>query len=674
MEILAPAGNEQSLIAAVRSGADAVYLGTGAFNARRNADNFKDNSLAEAVNYCHGRGVKVYVTLNTLIRDEELPAFLAAAREVAEAGPDGVIVQDLAVVKVLKTICPDLPLVGSTQMSVHNAAGVKTLEDMGFSRVVLARELTLEEIRKIRSETKAELEVFVHGALCMSVSGMCYYSAMMGERSGNRGLCAQPCRLNASCNGRPYALSLKDMSFITRVRDLEAAGVCSVKIEGRMKRPEYVAAAVTAVRTALEGKEPDMATLQAVFSRSGFTDGYLTGKRNVRMFGVRTAEDAAASKTVFGKLADLYRREFPGVPVDLKLTATNDTLSLTAEDGAGRRAQAAAPIPDGDMAPLTEDMARRNLSKTGGTPFTVRDCRVELPEGLPVPGSLVNGLRREVLDRLLEMRSRGNGYDLHPMATPEIAPYISQKQALRLRFERAEQAFFPTEAEAVALPLEEIERHPELLQEAVPLWAELPQLVWPLEEQSALDRLLALKEKGLRDAVAGNVCELVLARRAGLVVHGGPTLNVTNTLSLETYEAMGLADTTLSFELPVKMGAKLGGKKPRGILGYGRFPIMQFRACPARGEKGCGSCAGKPELVDRKGVVFPMLCHDRRYTTLLNSVPLYLGDKALPPFDFATLYFTTEDRDTCRRVYDGFRQGAAPWFERTSGLAYRTLL
>ena len=674
MEILAPAGNEQSLIAAVRSGADAVYLGTGAFNARRNADNFKDDSLAEAVNYCHGRGVKVYVTLNTLIRDEELPAFLAAAREVAEAGPDGVIVQDLAVVKVLKTICPDLPLVGSTQMSVHNAAGVKTLEDMGFSRVVLARELTLEEIRKIRSETRAELEVFVHGALCMSVSGMCYYSAMMGERSGNRGLCAQPCRLNASCNGRPYALSLKDMSFITRVRDLEAAGVCSVKIEGRMKRPEYVAAAVTAVRTALEGKEPDMATLQAVFSRSGFTDGYLTGKRSVRMFGVRTVEDAAASKTVFGKLADLYRREFPGVPVDLKLTATDDTLSLTAEDGAGRRAQAAVPIPNGDMAPLTEDMARRNLSKTGGTPFTVRDCRVELPEGLPVPGSLVNGLRREVLDRLLEMRSRGNGYPLHPMAAPEIAPYISQKQALRLRFERAEQAFFPTEAEAVALPLEEIERHPELLQEAVPLWAELPQLVWPLEEQAALDRLLALKEKGLTDAVAGNVCELVLAQRAGLVVHGGPTLNVTNTLSLETYEAMGLADTTLSFELPVKMGAKLGGKKPRGILAYGRFPIMQFRACPARGEKGCGSCAGKPELVDRKGVVFPMLCHDRRYTTLLNSVPLYLGDKALPPFDFATLYFTTEDRDTCRRVYDGFCQGAAPWFERTSGLAYRTLL
>ena len=494
MEILAPAGNEQSLIAAVRSGADAVYLGTGAFNARRNADNFRDNSLSEAVNYCHGRGVKVYVTLNTLIRDEELPAFLTAAREVAEAGPDGVIVQDLAVVRVLKTICPDFPLVGSTQMSVHNGAGVRALEDMGFSRVVLARELTLEEIKRIRMETKAELETFVHGALCMSVSGMCYYSAMMGERSGNRGLCAQPCRLNASCNGRPYALSLKDMSFIPRVRELEEAGVCSVKIEGRMKRPEYVAAAVTAVRAALEGKEPDMATLQAVFSRSGFTDGYLTGKRNVKMFGVRTVEDAAASRTVFGKLAELYRREFPGVPVDLTLEERDDALTVHAADGEGNTAFASAPIQRQDIAPLTEDIARRNLGKTGGTPFVARDCRIDLGSDLSMPGSVVNGLRREALDRLLALRSRGKDYALHPMDAPKIAPYAPQKQGLRLRFERADQIFSASEAEAILLPLEEIERRPELLKGETPLWAELPQLVWPLEEQAVADRLRALKE------------------------------------------------------------------------------------------------------------------------------------------------------------------------------------
>lgn len=441
-----------------------------------------------------------------------------------------------------------------------------------------------------------------------------------------------------------------------------------------MKRPEYVAAAVTAVKAALNGEQPDMATLQAVFSRSGFTDGYLTGKRNVRMFGVRTVEDAAASKTVFGRLAELYRREYPGVPVDLSLTVGDDVLSLTAADEAGNVAQAAAPIQRADMAPLTEDIARRNLGKTGGTPFTVRSCRVDLPEGLPVPGSVVNGLRREALDQLLEMRSRGNGYALHAMAAPETRPRSPGNQTLRLRFERAEQVFFASGIEAISLPFEQIEQHPALLAESTPLWAELPQLVWPLEEQTILDRLLALKEKGLRDAVAQNVCELVLARRAGLTVHGGPTLNISNTLSLETYEAMGLADATLSFELPLKMGGRLGGERPRGILGYGRFPIMQFRACPARGEQGCGGCAGRPELVDRKGVVFPMICHDRRYTTLLNSVPLYLGDKSLPPFDFVTLYFTTEDRKTCQQVYEGYRKGAAPWFDRTSGLAFRTLL
>ena len=674
MEILAPAGNEQSLIAAVRSGADAVYLGTGAFNARRNADNFRDNSLSEAVNFCHGRGVKVYVTLNTLIRDEEMPALLDAAREVAQAGPDGVIVQDLAVVQILKAICPQLPLVGSTQMSVHNAAGVKALEDMGFSRVVLARELTLEEIKAIRRETKAELEVFVHGALCMSVSGMCYYSAMMGERSGNRGLCAQPCRLNASVNGRPYALSLKDMSFIPQVRELEKAGVCSVKIEGRMKRPEYVAAAVTAVRAALKGETPDMSALKAVFSRSGFTDGYLTGKRNVSMFGVRTQEDVQASKSVLGKLAELYRREFPGVAVDMELKAEGEELTLTASDEAGNKAAASLPSIAQDTAPLTEEIARRNLSKTGGTPFWLDRCRVELPEGLNMPGSAVNGLRREALEKLLAMRSRGNGFALEPVTLPTITPYTPQKQGLRLRFERAEQLFDVPEAEAILLPMEEIESHPELLKGPAPMWAELPQLIWPLEEETIRARLLALKEKGLQDVAVGNLCELAMARELGFTVHGGPTLNVTNTASLTAYEALGLADTTLSFELPVRMGARLGGRKPRGILGYGRLPLMQFRACPARGEKGCGDCKGRPELVDRRGVVFPMVCHGRRYTTLLNSVPLYLGDKGVPPFDFVTLYFTTEDRDTCQKVYAGYRKGQAPWFDRTSGLAFRTLL
>ena len=671
MEILAPAGSEQSLIAAVRSGADAVYLGTGAFNARRHADNFKDNSLTEAVNFCHARGVKVYVTLNTLVRDEELPAFLDAAREIAAAGPDGVIVQDLAAVRVLKTICPGLPLVGSTQMAVHNAAGVRQLQQLGFSRVVLARELTLQEIAYIKSQTQMELETFVHGAQCMSVSGMCYYSAMMGERSGNRGLCAQPCRLNASVNGRPYALSLKDMSLVNHVKELEEAGVCSIKIEGRMKRPEYVAAAVTAVRAALAGDKPDLSALQAVFSRSGFTDGYLTGRRNLSMFGVRTAEDAAASKSVFGKLSELYRREFPRVPVEISLRVQEGQLLLTAWDQEGNTATAAAPVPAGDMAPLTREIALRNLGKMGGTPFTLSRAQIDLPEGLPVPGSLISALRREALESLLTRRSRGNGYELLPMTLPPFTPHTPKKQGLRLRFERAEQAFFPAEAEAVILPLKELESHPDLPKDR--LWVELPELIWPLEEQTISERLLCLKERGITHALVGNIGQLLIAKEAGFTVHGGPLLNITNSLSLLAYEQMGLRDATLSFELPLKSAAALTAALPRGQLTYGRLPLMQFRSCPAKGEKGCGSCEARPRLMDRRGVIFPMVCHDRRFTTLHNSVPLYLMDKPLPPMDFQVLYFTVESPQECRRIWEGSLTKAAPWFDRTSGLAYRYL-
>ena len=319
MQILAPAGNADSLAAAVRSGADAVYLGAGAFNARRNAENFGPGGLKAAIEYCHGRGVEVHVTLNTLIRDEEREAFLQTAREVIEAGADAVIVQDMGAAAYLRRLCPELPLSASTQMAIHNAAGAKKMEEMGFFQAVLARELSLKEIKYIHDNTNIRLETFVHGAHCMSVSGMCYMSAALGERSGNRGLCAQPCRLNFVCRGREYALSLKDLSFVAHIKELEQAGVTTLKIEGRMKRPEYVAAAVTAVRQARAGEQPDMEGLKKIFSRSGFTDGYLMGRRNLSMFGVRTEADARESRDVLGQMAGLYRREFPGVGVDITL-------------------------------------------------------------------------------------------------------------------------------------------------------------------------------------------------------------------------------------------------------------------------------------------------------------------------------------------------------------------
>ena len=306
-EILAPVGGSEQLDAAIRAGADAVYLGTQSFNARRNAANFSSDELPAVVSECHRAGVRVHVTFNTLLSDRELPAALAEIGKIAASGADAVIVQDPGAAKLFREYCPTLPLHASTQMTIHDAEGVLAARELGFSRVVLARELSLREIESIRKTApEIELEVFVHGALCVSLSGVCYLSAMLGGRSGNRGLCAGPCRLDFRSRGREYALSLKDLSAMDFLPELARIGVSSFKIEGRMKGPAYVAAAVHACREKLAGRDPDMDLLERVFSRSGFTSGYLTGKTDAGMFGRRTEEDEAASGEVRDRKPDPY--------------------------------------------------------------------------------------------------------------------------------------------------------------------------------------------------------------------------------------------------------------------------------------------------------------------------------------------------------------------------------
>ena len=321
-EVLAPAGGPEPLRAAVYAGADAVYLGGPAFGARANAQNFSREQLAEAVGFCHARGVRVHVTVNTLLKEKELPQALEFVEYLCTLPVDAVLVQDMGLFSLLRQRAPQLPLHASTQMSLHTPAGVKLLWDLGAERAVLSREMSLEEIEEVHQACPIQLESFVHGALCMSVSGQCLFSALLGGRSGNRGLCAQPCRLPfAAPGGTGHDLSLKDLSFVREIGQLKQAGVCSAKIEGRMKRPEYVAAAVSACRRAADGEEVPQALLdqlEAVFSRSGFTQGYLTGERGRAMFGVRRKEDVTqATEKVFASLRGLYRGENQRVSVFL---------------------------------------------------------------------------------------------------------------------------------------------------------------------------------------------------------------------------------------------------------------------------------------------------------------------------------------------------------------------
>ena len=401
LEILAPCGGAESLTAAVNSGANAVYLGETAFSARRNAENFTPEQLKEAVRLCHLSGVKVHVALNTLVFDTELDKLEKTVEMIADCGVDAVIVQDFGVAKTIKKIA-DIPLHASTQMTVTSVSGAEMAKEAGFSRVVLAREMSLKEIERVVKSVDIETEIFVHGAICVCLSGQCYMSAMLGGRSGNRGLCAQPCRLNFTCDKRENVLSLKDLSLIPHLREIEKIGVASVKIEGRMKRPEYVAAAVTACRKALAGETPDMENLRAVFSRSGFTDSYYNGTFE-KMQGVRTKEDVTAAPKAINELKQLYKDVYKRYSVDISAEIHDGQPSECTAECSGVSVTVTGGVPQQAInKPSTaEDIAAR-LSKLGGTVFEPGKVSCNIDSGLILSASAVNSLRRDVIDKLSE--------------------------------------------------------------------------------------------------------------------------------------------------------------------------------------------------------------------------------------------------------------------------------
>ncbi len=676
-EILAPAGGREQLLAAVRCGADAVYLGGSAFNARRNAENFTENGLLQAVSYCHARNVKVYVTLNTLVRDIEMEALIKQADEIAESGADAVIIQDLGVARLIREYWPTLPMHASTQMSVHNISGVETLLKLGFEMTVLARELSLNEICEIVRACCIQTEVFVHGAHCMSISGQCYLSATLGGRSGNRGVCAQPCRLNFSCRGREYALSLKDMSYIDSLGKLADIGVSAFKIEGRMKRPEYVAASVTACRKKLTGEEYDKDILRAVFSRSGFTDGYLNNKRDINMFGIRTESDAAASQDVLKELRTLYRNELPRVPVDMSLHMSSPS-ELKVNDGSrevtatGASARKAAAVPTDIIS------ARKSLEKTGGTPFILRDLAFSNEKGLMLHAAELNSMRREALDALLSLRGTVSPH-IRAGEIPKMTPKGRNKNketAIWLRFANKEQLFDCDEAQMIILPLYETANDPHLIEKyGERLCAEIPPLIFGRkEEEKTASVLERLKKYGLSHLMCENLGAVSLAADKGFILHGGYALNIMNTGALNEYKAMGLYDATLSFEMPMAAAVRVTGDIPAGLIAYGYLPLMHFRVCPAMGKEGCGVCMGTAVITDRTGAKFRIMCQDRKYSVMYNSVPLYIFDREGLDMDFLTLYFTSESAENCRDIFTkAILKEEAP-AQKTRGMYFKKMI
>ena len=677
LEILAPAGDEAMLRAAVYSGADAVYLGFSGFNARKSAGNFTAETLRDAVAFCHGRGVRVHVALNTTVYPEETPDLAEAIAAVAEAGADAVILQDLATAAIARRVAPGLPLHGSTQMSVHTLEGVRQLADMGFTRAILARELTGEEIRAITEQAPIETECFIHGALCMSVSGQCYMSAFLGGRSGNRGSCAGTCRLPFAADGAKegYHLSLKDLSLVEKIPELMSAGVASVKIEGRLRTPEYVAAAVTACRAAREGRAFDRTVLESAFSRSGFTSGWYDNKINGSMFGVRTAADTAASKAVLPGLRELYRREFGRIPVHYHLEADPEGVKLTAADGEGHKVIAYSmeePQPaKSDQRPAIE----KALGKTGGTPFVFGSLTVEGEPGY-LPASEWNELRRSLLEKLLAKREAPAPIPAEEKAAWELCALPdrrggSTKLPLRVRFAYWEQCpkGWADKLDCIILPITEADKVPEALRGKVIL--ELPRVMFAGLEEQTRARMLAVKDAGFMGVEGSNVAHVRLAGECGLPLFGGFGWNVTNHISAKRYAELGARSVTLLPEVLAEDMAFIAPGVPTGALVYGHMPLMVTRACPLHNRHTCQSCPRRGTLTDRKGRVFQVRCgHGVR--TIYNPVPIYMGDKpGSLPVDFGVVYFTVEDPRRTQKVLELMEVRAPFDGEFTRGLYFK---
>ncbi|MBQ2892697.1 MAG: U32 family peptidase [Oscillospiraceae bacterium] len=660
LELLAPAGSMEALHAAVQNGANAVYLGCGAFNARQGAKNFTPQMLAEAVKYCHIRGVAVHLTLNTLVADREIDDVIQLIRHAASVGVDAFIVQDLGVVQLCRQIAPGVPLHGSTQMTVHSLAGVLFCAAMGMSRVVLSRELSRENIAHICANSPIEIEVFAHGALCMSYSGQCYLSSVIGQRSGNRGRCAQPCRQSYgySRHDSKYPLSLKDNCLIHALEDLKKMGVASLKLEGRMKRPEYVAAVTAVYREALDNGEVTremLDTLTAAFNRQGFTDGYYTGQTGPQMFGVR--EDKYDNPNWLKKVRESYEAtENPLVNVDFDTTVTDQVCSLTVTDPQGRKCTVSGPMPQvARTTPLTEEALTERLQKTGGTPFACRNVTAKIQPGVTLSAAAINAMRRDALNQLLAMRAR---WEPPKLQRPEKIPHYEGRRAspsLTVQVTEMNQItgkLLAQKPEVLYVPLHILAKNPVVCHELarkVTVAAVLPRIVHDHEMAGLKDALKVVKDMGVREALVGNLGLVLAVREAGMRIRGDFGLNLYNSASVNLMKELGAKSATLSFEMTLPQIRDVSKAVPCEILAYGRLPLMVTENCLIRNRTGACACGhGTTRLVDKTGADFPVIRDgDKCRSVLLNGKKLNWLDrqKDLSKLGiWATrLYFTTEN-------------------------------
>ena len=651
-ELLAPAGSFEALLAAISGGADAVYIGGKSFGARAYAKNFDIEEIKKAAELCHAHGVKLYVTVNTLVFDRELGELSDYALELYCAGVDALICADLGAIREIRRRLPDMEIHASTQMCIHNTAGADAAAELGCDRVVVARELSREDIIEVVKEARAEVEVFLHGALCVCHSGQCLMSSLVGGRSGNRGECAQPCRLPY---GKGYPLSLKDLSLASHINDLIESGVASLKIEGRMKSPSYVYRVTKIYRTLLDERrgasKEEEAELKKIFSRGGFTDGYYKKSLGKEMLGIRSEGDKEESRTLSEEIPE---------PKKIKLSAEcrivsgeKSSLTLRLEN---KSATATGEVPrPAENSPLTEEGVKERLRKLGQTPFILNenDIKLTLDSGLNLSPGEINALRRDAVSSLLSTKREAP-------ETEKFSQNTAKKQTKHYKT-----AYFYNPSVLNALK----EKSPDVLQDFdkifVPLFLfdrcecdgvgiAIPPVILPSEVEKVRKMLLSAKTRGVRYALISNLSHKAAVEEYGFAMMGDFRLNITNSLSKARWEGEGLDGLVLSPELTPPMARDIGGS----VIVYGRIPLMLTERCFIKDSFGCDSC-GKANLKDRTGAKFPMLREFEHRNIILNSTPTYMGDKAdelsRMGLDSHHFIFTVESAEEIAQILSAYK-------------------
>ena len=709
-ELLAPAGSYQGLQAVIRAGADAVYIGGSLFGARAYADNPDRDEMKEAIDFTHIHGKKIYLTVNTLLKNRELYGqlydFLAP---FYEQGADGVIVQDLGVLAFLKKEFPGLPIHASTQMTVTGPKGAALLGKAGVSRIVPARELSLGEIRRIHEETGIEIECFVHGALCYCYSGMCLFSSMLGGRSGNRGRCAQPCRLPYQAfeggkalnddNSR-YLLSPKDMCTVEILPEILKAGVYSLKIEGRMKRPEYAAGVTSVYRKYLDlyEKDPehyqvseeDRQILQDLYQRDGFNQGYYHSHNGRNMMAVvNYKEQGRKKKTSENRNEELFtelKKKYLDTKTQEKIygnlilyTGSPAILDLEFKD-VHVQIQGSL-VEEAQKQPLSAERIRRQMEKTGETPFIFEDLEILTDERGFLPMQNLNALRREGLEMLEEaylkkfyrkLPLKPDG-DLEEKNDPESpSAWKTDLGRLYVLVENSDQWKAVLESQAVAgvyvslsmIGLKNLKANGKKAAKEAAMAGKEFYLAMPyVLREGRLDGYEDIF-RDLGEDIDGflvrNLEEVGYFKELGLgekLVCDYSVYNF-NDLAKEFLEDLGVKRTTLPLELN---GREIREKNTRNseMILYGYYPMMVSAQCL---KKTCGSCdhrSGKVWLKDRYGQHFLTKCFcDFCYNVIYNSIPTGLVKEAgeilemgIPVF---RLNFTEEGYEQTREMLELF--------------------